>query len=196
MRYTDQQIVAGLLAGGRGEHSLLKQLYQVHQSTVFRFVQEQQGSKAEAKDIFQEGILVLYKQVRAGKFRGESSLGTYLFSICKYLWFQKLKKESRRADLLERQPLPFTAQDIDPYRKMEDKEQRDLMLTLFQQIGEQCRKVLLFALYDEISMDEIAQKMGFKSGQIARNKKYKCLKRLKKVMNEQPEAQALVRELR
>ena len=196
MRHSDQQIIAGLRAGGQVEHSFLKQLYQDHQATVFRFIQEQQGSLAEAKDIFQEGILVLYKQVRAGKFRGESSLGTYLTSICKYLWFQKRKKENRRAALLEQQPLAFTPDQIDPYRKIEDNEQRDLMLALFQQISEQCRKVLLYALYEEFSMEEIAKMMGFKSDQIARNKKYKCLKSLKKIMNEQPEARALVKELR
>ncbi len=192
--FSDQEIIAGLRQGGRAERQCLKQLYRVHQQRVLRFIIENTGSEAEGKDIFQEGVLVFYKQVRAEKFRGESQLGTYLFSICKYLWFQKLKKENRRAELLENHE--WEPQQIDPYRPMIDSEKQQMVLALLEELGESCKEILLASLYDDKAMDEIAQQMGFKNEQIARNKKYKCLKRLQALLDQQPGLRASLRELR
>ena len=191
--YTDQEIIDGLLQGGKGEHAFLKQLYRENQTTILAFIQENNGSLEEAKDVFQEGILILYKQLKAQKFRGESQLNTYLFSICRYLWYHKLKKESRRADLLAQQEDLPSPSHIDPYRRMQDEEQRALMMALFQQIGDKCRQVLLYSLYYDYAMKEIAEEMGFKSDQIARNKKHRCLGRLKKVLAEKPLARSIIR---
>jgi RNA polymerase sigma factor (sigma-70 family) len=161
---------------------------------VLRFIMDNSGSEAEGKDIFQEGLLVLYKQIRQGKFRGESQLRTYLFSICKYLWFQKLKKENRRAELLENHE--WDPQEIDPYREMQDQENKKMVLALFDELGPACKKTLLASLYENKPMEEIAQEMGFKGKQIARNKKYKCLKRLQAMLEKQPGLRATLRELR
>lgn len=191
---SDREIIAGLQKGGRRERQCLKFLYQVHQKSVLRFVMDNTGSEAEGKDIFQEGLLVLFKQVRAGKFRGESQVGTYLFSICKYLWYNKLKKENRRAELLETHE--WTPQEIDPYRAMQEDEKKKMVLALFDELGEACKQILLASLYEERSMDEIAEAMGFKNKQIARNKKYKCLKRLQAMLDKQPGLRATLRELR
>jgi len=90
--YSDQQIIEGLRSGGAAEDRSLRYVYQQHRERIVQFVVSKNGSEAEGKDIFQEGLLVLYKQIKQDKFRGESALGTYIFSICKYLWFHKLKK--------------------------------------------------------------------------------------------------------
>lgn len=191
---SDREIIAGLQQGGQCERQCLKFLYQVHQTSVLRFVIDNSGSEAEGKDIFQEGLLVLFKQIGAGKFRGESQVGTYLFSICKYLWFHKLKKENRRAELLEN--YTWDPQEIDPYRAIQENEKKKMVLALFDKLGGACKKILLASLYEDRSMDEIAEAMGFKSRQIARNKKYKCLKRLQAMLEKQPGLRATLRELR
>jgi RNA polymerase sigma factor (sigma-70 family) len=191
---SDREIIAGLQQGGRRERQCLKQLYQAHQRPVLQFIMNNSGSEAEGKDIFQEGLLVLYKQIREGKFRGESQLRTYLFSICKYLWFQKLKKENRRAELQEN--YEWDPQEIDPYRAMQDEEQKKMVLALFEELGQACKKILLASLYDNKSMEEIARESGFKNEQIARNKKYKCLKRLQAMLDKQPGLRDALRELR
>lgn len=191
---SDREIIAGLQQGGRPERQCLKQLYQTHQKAIVSFIMDNSGSEAEGKDIFQEGLLVLYKQIRKGKFRGESQLSTYLFSICKYLWFQKLKKENRRAELLENHE--WDPQEIDPYRAMQDQENKKMILALFDELGQACKQILLASLYDNKPMEEIAHEMGFKNKQIARNKKYKCLKRLQGMLDKQPGLRATLRELR
>lgn len=193
---SDQQLIEGLLVGGIREHQSLKFLYSTHRKKILGYVQKNQGNETEAEDIFQEGILILYKQIRQGKFRGESKISTYLYGICRYLWLNKLKE--RKSMLVARSDsfgLEEDRDSLDPYRSVFQKEEREEIYGLFAQLKHQCKEVLTLAFFDEYSMEVIAQKLGYDNAQIARNKKYKCLKRLKKYLNEQPTVMKRLREL-
>ena len=59
------------------------------------FVKKNSGNHEEGVEIFHEGIIALDANVRNGKFRGESSIQGYLFSICRFIWFNKIRKNKR-----------------------------------------------------------------------------------------------------
>ncbi|MEM7369325.1 MAG: sigma-70 family RNA polymerase sigma factor [Bacteroidota bacterium] len=194
--FSDEQIIAGLLAGGQQEHQSLKYLYTTHQKKIISYVTNNQGTEWVANDIFQEGILILYKQIRKGKFRGESAIGTYLYGICRYLWLNKLKeiKSHRRVNdqLVDHQ---VEEESIDPYRPVFQQEEREKIYSLFSMLKHHCKEVLIYSIVDEYSMEVVAEKLGFDNAQIARNKKYKCLKRLRKYLADNPGISAQIREL-
>ena len=45
-------------------------------------------------------------------------------------------------------------------------------------LGDTCKKVLMYYYYDGMSMQEIADKLGFANTNTAKTKKYKCKKKL------------------
>ena len=54
-----------------------------------------------------------------------------------------------------------------------------------EQLGETCRKVLMYYYFDEMSMQEIADKLGFANTDTAKTKKYKCKQKLDELVKAQ-----------
>jgi DNA-directed RNA polymerase specialized sigma24 family protein len=58
---------------------------------ILQLVINNNGDEDEAKDIYQEAIIVLYNKVKRGDFELSSKLKTYIYSICRRLWLKRLK---------------------------------------------------------------------------------------------------------
>jgi len=61
--YTDEEFVAAIR---RSDDRALAQLYRLHLPMVTHFVLQNSGSEDEAKDVYQEGVMVFYEKVRDG----------------------------------------------------------------------------------------------------------------------------------
>lgn len=190
-RSTDQIIVAGILAGSKEEDVALKLLYSHHWTPVRTYVQGNQGNEMDARDVFQEGVIAFHRNVISGKFRQESAVGTYLFSICRFIWLKKLGSKGLS---LSSDNHDVVASFEDPEHKFLSREKSEQIGELFEQIGEPCRSILIMSYYENRSMTEIAALTGFKDEQNARNKKYKCMRALKELIVSNPEIRELLKK--
>ena len=193
LHFQDVEITEAFKKGGSDESAAFRYLYSNCLPQVSNFVLTNSGDEADASDVFQEGLMVLYKQVLQEKFRGESAISTYLFSICRFIWLRKLKKEKRYVAF---EVENFNEHFEDPELAIIEDEKRHVVSGLFDQIGEQCRQILMYSIYQKFSMELIAEKMGFKDGQNARNKKFKCMKKLKQLVADNPAVLNLVQQVR
>ncbi|MEO0733374.1 MAG: sigma-70 family RNA polymerase sigma factor [Bacteroidota bacterium] len=173
---TDQETVAAIQAGGAAREEALRQVYLAHRSTIGRMVRRAGGTEADAADVMQEALLALLDNIRSGAFRGESKVGTYLYSIARFHWLNQRKKQQRRQQRETENAPP------EPPRQ----DHRAEMNQLFAHLGEDCRQVLLDSIYYGTKMRRIAEKMGYENEQVARNKKYSCLKKLKQMIRQHP----------
>ena len=189
---SDMELIALLRKGTIEENMALQAIYSTHYGTVAGFVQRNSGDRDSARDVFQDGILVLYRNIKEGKFNGESALGTYLFSICRFLWLKALKNRSRTLADAEPDGTSFDT----PLRSLLDEERRESALKVFDKLGEDCKRMLLLSFYENLDMREIAERTGFKDEQNARNKKYKCLKALKDLVGQQADVARTLDEIR
>ena len=87
--YSDTEMLAGLKS--RNE-KILKAYYKLFYSGIRHFVLKNSGSEEDARDLFQDVILVLFQKVRKDSFLLTCSLSTYLFSVSRLLWFKELSK--------------------------------------------------------------------------------------------------------
>jgi RNA polymerase sigma factor (sigma-70 family) len=172
---SDADLIALLRQGTIEENTALNAIYKAHYATVAGFVLRNSGDRESARDVFQDGMIVLYRNIKEAKFNGESAIGTYLFAICRFLWLKALKKRGRApVEAIDPEAIFET-----PLINMLDEERRSVVLALFDKLGDTCKQILLLSFYDDLDMREIAARTGFKDEQNARNKKYKCLKTLK-----------------
>lgn len=185
---TDQAIIAALKSPPSANDAL-RQLYDQHFPVVRGHILGNSGSADEAQDIFQEGVIALFNNVVDGKFKGESAVGTYLFSICKNMWLRHLQRKSRMSS----GEVPESVEDKNPFSTLKHSEHRELVAQLVASLGEQCQEILRLYYFERRSMGEVADMTGFKDEQNARNKKYKCMKALKELIFANPD---LVRELK
>lgn len=144
-------------------------------------VKSNSGTDEDADDIYQNGLILVEGHMKDGKFRGGAVKG-FFYQACYNLWRNELKK-SRELPLTD-DGMEMPVQAIDPQKELERKERAELLARLFAQLGESCKKILhlKFFVIDQYSMEEIAEKMGFKSAQIASNTLSKCRKQLWKLL--------------
>jgi RNA polymerase sigma factor (sigma-70 family) len=67
----------------------------------------------------------------------------------------------------------------------ETAERDRIILKCIEQLGETCKKVLMYYYFEEMSMQEIADKLGFANTDTAKTKKYKCKMKLDELVKAQ-----------
>jgi RNA polymerase sigma factor (sigma-70 family) len=156
------------------------ELYRNYFEPVTFWIRSQGGSEDDAADIFQEAILVFIEQVRQNKFRGDSSIKTYLTGIAKNLWFNELRSRDRRnnreANYVKQED---GAAEEDAHHRIYNRENKQKLMNVFEQIGDVCKKLLTGYYYENLSMKEMLVLFNYDNEQVLRNKKSKCMKHLK-----------------
>ncbi len=153
----------------KGDESALEYLYQKYYRMMIKLVTSNSGTEYEAKDIYQEALIVLWQKAVSGNLVLTSKLSTYLYSICQNLWRKELDRKSR---------LSSETKDGSEYMDHDRDERVKIIRECIDQLGDTCQKVLTFYYFDGMSMNDIAEKLNFSSTDTAKTKKYKCKKRL------------------
>jgi RNA polymerase sigma factor (sigma-70 family) len=191
---TDEQLVHDIISGGRDEEQAIAYLLKRDFPKISHLVVQRNGSVEDAEDIIQEAIGVLLFNIKRKVFKGESSISTYLFAICKGMWYKRFQKYVRERNY--QSSLQVDDRDDDtPEVQILDEEQKDLLEKLFDQLKEGCKEVLFRWSLGE-SMDDIAKSLSFKNSQIAMNKKNKCLNELHERMEQDSAIASLAHGLR
>ncbi len=147
---------------------------------VLQMVLGNNGNEADAKDVYQESIIILYNKVKAGDFELTSKLKTYIYSVCRRIWLKKLSQKSNKECELK------DIHDFFPVENdLELHELRDLQFSKMEEsmlmLGEPCRTIIQDFYMQNKSMQEICDKFGYTNPDNAKTQKYKCLQRLKKL---------------
>lgn len=175
---TDEALLQAIAAGSR---QATAQVYRSHYPTVMRWLQTAGGDEADAADIFQEAMVVLFEKARSAEFRLSCRIGTYLFAICKHLWYKKLEQQ-RRMPVQEHNAASEDAAYEDDLKVHQEREEHYLQLdAALEALGEPCRSLLRAFYHQDKSMQEIAASFGYTNPDNAKTQKYKCLMRLKKI---------------
>jgi RNA polymerase sigma-70 factor (ECF subfamily) len=142
-------------------------------------------SDDQAKDFYQAAILILYENIMSNKLEElQSSLKTYLFAIGKNLALQDHRKIQRKETMTAAWLL-----DQHIFAGSEDmiREDEDIALIgrCFNKIGDPCHKLLELFYFRQQNMDEISVTLGYKNTDSAKNQKYKCMERLRKLVEDE-----------
>jgi len=82
-------------------------LYQDNFGKISNFVQNNSGSQSDAEDLFQDAMMVLVEKLRQDSFQITASIDTYIYAICKNLWFKKLRDKNYELSIDELQSFEF-----------------------------------------------------------------------------------------
>ena len=149
----------------KGDEKALEFIYRKYYRMMTKLVLNNNGTEDEARDVYQEALIVFWQKVRSNEFVLTSKMSTFIYSICHNLWLKELKRKSRLSN--EEKEL---AEPID----FEKAEREKIIAECLNEMGESCRKVLMYYYFDDMSMQEIADKLGFANSDTAKTKKYKC----------------------
>lgn len=184
--FTDQELIEKI-SQKNDQNTALRQLYELHYGMLEHYIIQNSGSADDAADMIQEVMLIFINIINGGKFRGDSTIKSFLYSICKNLWISELRK--RKSTQLRHDNYQAISHqiEVDITEAIEKQENLNYVMRLFEQLGEKCKTILELFYYKELPLKEISEKLGFSSEQVLRNKKYKCLKALNDSVKSSPE---------
>ena len=170
-----------LLEGlARSDKKAIEIIYRENYNMVQSLIINNSGSTDDAKDIFQEAMIVLYEKVRSGAFELNCLIKTYVYSVSRRLWLKRLQQMNRYVPAVE------NLQDTVPVEEEVEENERinsefQAMEKAINSLGEPCKSLLEAYYLEKKSMQEIALFFGYTNAENAKNQKYKCLVRLKKI---------------
>ncbi|MBC6991561.1 MULTISPECIES: RNA polymerase sigma factor [Hymenobacter] len=177
--YTDEEFVAAIR---RGDDRALAQLYRLHLPMISHFVLQNSGSEDEAKDVYQEGVMVFYEKIREGTLELSCQIKTYLYAVCRRLWLKRLAEKTRFGGSLDdHEPYLETGAEADLLEAEERDRRFATMSEALNRVGEPCRSLLEGYYLQDKSMQQLTAEFGYTNADNAKNQKYKCLVRLKKL---------------
>lgn len=179
MTTTEQEhlLLKGLARSDKGS---VEAIYRDNYSVIQSFILNNNGTVDDARDIFQEAMVVLYEKSRDPGFSLNCQVRTYLYSVCRRLWLKRLQQLSRFYIQVE------SLEEVVPVEEeIEEHEKRNADFQLMEQamgkIGEPCKSLLDAYYLQKKSMNDIAAEFGYTNADNAKTQKYKCLVRLKKL---------------
>jgi RNA polymerase sigma factor (sigma-70 family) len=166
---SDQEIIDLIKSG---DESALEYLYKKNYRMMVKLVIKNSGTEEEAKDIYQDALVVLWQKAKSAEFTLTSKISTYLYSVCMNLWRKELARKSKLSS--------NEGVDVGEEMPLDEKEKVQLIQNCLNELGDTCKQILLYYYFDRMSMAEIAEKMGFANADTAKTKKYKCKQELDK----------------
>ncbi|RYE23586.1 MAG: sigma-70 family RNA polymerase sigma factor [Sphingobacteriales bacterium] len=180
--HIDQDLLGELALGNR---SATEKIYVDNYPIITNWIKTNGGTEADAADIYQEAMIVLYEKSQNEEFRLACKIGTYLFAISKNLWYKKIQKLQRQPGFLPENAGADENADWAYEDDVKAHQERELhyeqMGSALDQLGEPCRSLLKAFYLQDKNMQEIAADFGYTNPDNAKTQKYKCLNRLRKL---------------
>ncbi len=165
---------------GNNEKGAIEAVYKENYSLIQHFIISNNGTEDDARDVFQEAMMVLYEKSRSSEFELTCQIRTYLYSVCRRLWLKKLQYSRRIESQVEHyDKVVAVEEDLEQHEKL--TQQYLTMRTAMGKIGEPCKSLIEAFYVHRKNMHEIAGFFGYTNADNAKNQKYKCLVRLKKL---------------
>lgn len=184
-KYSDKEIVEGLRNKDKNIYDFIYREY--YRLLLQNVIKGGISNEEVAKDIFQDAIIILWDKLQNGKLELKRKFITYFLGVCRNLLMKHLDREYMKfnEDEINFDQLPNETEELVselfPFNESEYQNQAEIEFCIFTKhfvkLNDDCKRVLKLS-YAGASFEEIAKKMGYKYGYIAKNKKYRCKKYL------------------
>jgi RNA polymerase sigma factor (sigma-70 family) len=173
---SDQETFLGLKSKDNYAYEIL---YKFYYPSVRNFILKNNGNEDDAKDIFQETIIVLLEKVPKDDFNLTSSLKTFIFAISSNLWLKRLrdcnKMVKSEVGIYEKYLIDYEEAEEEIHQSNSNK-----VVSLFKAVTNKCIVLLRAIFYDDKDIDSITKDFGYTNKHNAQNQKYKCLEQARK----------------
>jgi RNA polymerase sigma factor (sigma-70 family) len=170
-----------LLQGlARNDREAAERIYKDNYGIVQSLIINNNGTVDDARDVFQEAMIVLYEKASTGQLELHCQIRTYVYSVARRIWLKRLQQQSRFVgDLNMTETVVSVDDDLDEQQRRD--QEFGMMEKAILSLGEPCRGLLEAFYVQRRSMQEIAGDFGYTNAENAKTQKYKCLMRLKKI---------------
>lgn len=174
----DQEILNGIR---QGESKALGLLYKQHYPRIAQMVRTNSGTEDDARDLFQDAVMVLYGKAKQPDFKLSSSLFTFLFAVSRNLWLKKLRSAARQGVTIAMEVESMDETDKTEQAEWLHEARMQLYRRKFKELGQGCQDLLRMSAAGK-KITEIVEKLGLSTELFARQKKFKCKEQLTRLI--------------
>jgi DNA-directed RNA polymerase specialized sigma24 family protein len=152
-------------------------LYKKAFPQVAKYVSKMGGPLDEAKDVFQDVLVIYYERVVNDSIGLQTNEQAYLLGIAKHLWAKKFRENIGHASL----------DSLDNYDVIEDEDTSPSAAKLMHYLetaGQKCMEMLKAFYYDKLPATKIASLFGYSGEHSATVQKYKCMEKVRETIKE------------
>jgi DNA-directed RNA polymerase specialized sigma24 family protein len=153
-------------------------LYENAFPMVATFVSHRNGSFQEAKDIFQDALVIFYENAVNGKLPATCSENAYVLGIAKHLWIRKFNRDKSVISLDALEQAIAIPEDYFP------TIQTSKLVAFLGRAGDKCMQLLRSFYYDRQKISDITEAFGYGTERSATVQKFKCLEKVREVVKE------------
>jgi len=165
---------------------VIAEIYNRYFPSVRQFIFKNNGSSEDARDIFNDAVIVIMEKIRDNTLDLRCSLKTYLYAISKNLWLKKMGGEKLET---------ISYEEIEGTLACAEQIEEELINVnraglLYQKhlarMSLTCRRLLEYFLEGR-SYREITELMHYENESYARKRKYRCIKILVRRIKADPD---------
>jgi RNA polymerase sigma factor (sigma-70 family) len=164
-----------------GDKYGMEKIYRDFMPRIHSLITRNGGNDSDARDVFQDTMVVLFQKCRQDNFQLTSAFATLLYGVARNIWGNRLQKRSRSEVTLNDDLKSTVKEDLGDL--ILDEEKRRIFYDAFRKLGPDCQK-LLELYFDKTSMQAIAQALGYASEGYAKKRKFQCKEQLIKFVRQ------------
>lgn len=161
-------------------NSAFMQLYQYYFPTVKKMVLSHKGSLDDAKDVFQDVMIVFLEKLRQENFILSASIKTYIYAVTKNLVLKTKKTDGQRTSLDYILSTDFLLEIDDTVEEEISKVEK--LEEYIDQISLHCQKFIHDVYLKNKTISQIQKEYGYTTKHNAQNQKYKCIEQIKSLI--------------
>ncbi|MBM3404534.1 MAG: sigma-70 family RNA polymerase sigma factor [Bacteroidetes bacterium] len=183
-RYDDRCLIEGIK---NKDKAVLKYIYREYYQSVKHLVSDNSGSEEDARDLFQDVMVIIYQKAARNALSLSCSLKTYLFSISRNLWFQRLEKRKYECHFynLELVEDEMAVHDCDDTPDDEAMEKSRLFMQHFIGLPADCQQILRL-FFRKFTYRDIARILKLSNEKYAKSRKFMCKAMLRRRIMKDP----------
>lgn len=192
-KYSDKNLLSGIK---NRKAEILEYLYREYFPQIERIVLKHEGDEQDARDLFQEALVIIFTRLKKGDLVINSSFHNYFIVLCRFIWFRQKGIKNSYASIEEpeesanRKILASGIVNDSPgdreYHEYLTNQNEKIFQRQYRKLPGDCKRVLKM-YFRKKSFREIATRMKYSTEDYARRKKYLSMQLLMKMIKEDPE---------
>lgn len=171
----DNEILRGVLAGDR---EAVQYLYKTFGPKIVGYVINNNGSKEDGEEVFQNTLLRVFQNIKAGTYNHEGKLSQYLFTVAINVWYEELRYRKRQAKTTD---IPDVVDDSEEahFQAILKDNRLNALHNALKNLGDMCRELLQKFHIEDHSSKELATEYAV-ADNVMRKRLFDCREKLRK----------------
>jgi len=168
-------------SGGKLLDSAIRYIYSESGWTILvkKIVRNKSGSEQDAKDVIQEGLVILIIEINKDRDEEIKNLKAYFIGVCRNVWLNMFRRKLKGREIIDKnivldEKIEYIEEGIF------QRELSENLDALLNQLGRKCKEVL--KLWSTgYNHEEIAKIVNYDNANVSKKTKSLCIKKLKQM---------------